>query len=286
MAFEYEKVAKLIYSKIGESLQTRPYIAIYDYNGNSLYQDKNLQDFSDTLSDFIKRNFKFLEVGDHSIPFSGRNLVIFRVTNKAAVVLYTIKGYVGQILSFKTILPEISFELDKIMGDIPEFVPAAPAFSIESEVPTEKKEIAKIFPNITKNVKKKDKFLIEEMAVLRFADGKNTIKEIVEKTGTNQEDVLRILESFADKKKVDFRIEGNPQMVPILIKEIPEMSVNLGIITKKELEISKACTGNRIIEEIFLELKYQNVVESLEELNKHLDSMIRKKFLRMRFLIE
>lgn len=285
MVTDFQQIAKLINTKIGQALQTRPYIAIIDYNGEVLYSDKDMKDYIPSLTDFIKRNFKFLNVGDHSIPFSGRNLVIFRVSDKSCVVLLTLKGYVGQILTFKHILPEISVEIDHLMKDTPDFVPEeVPEVVVEE--PIEKKEFAKIYPYITNKVKKKDKFLIEEMAVLRFADGTNTIKEIVEKTNTNEEDVLRILEKFADKKKVEFNIKGSPQMVPILIKEIPDMSVNLGIITKKELEISKACTGNKTIEETFLELKYQGVVNTLDELKKQLDSMVKKKFLRMRFLLE
>jgi len=176
-------------------------------------------------------------------------------------------------------------EVDNLMQDIPDFVPEEKIVAPIPEEPIEKKETAKIFPYITDKIKKKDKFLIEEMSVIRFADGKHTIKEIVEKTDTDEEDVLRILEKFADKKKIEYNIKGTPQMVPILIKEIPDMSVNLGIITKKELEISKSCTGNKTLEEIFLELNYQGVVDTLDELKKQLDSMVRKKFLRMRFLL-
>ena len=40
----------------------------------------------------------------------------------------------------------------------------------------------------------------------------------------------------------------------MLIKEIPEMSLNLGIITRKELEISKLCNGKRTVQDIYEEL--------------------------------
>ena len=135
-------------------------------------------------------------------------------------------------------------------------------------------------------MKKKDKFMIQEMAVLRFADGTHTIKEIMEKTELDKEDILRVLEKFADKKKIDFKIEGEAKYVPILIKEIPEMATNLGIISRKELEITKYCTGNRLIQDIFQELKQTGMVETIEELKKMLDLMVRKKFIRMRFYVE
>jgi len=239
MVSDVSEVASEINKKLGASLQTRPYISIYNYNGEVLHIDRNMEDFKDTLSEFIKRNFGFLKVGDHSIPFSGRNLVIFRVNDKAAVVLYTVKGYVGQLLIFNQIINDISLKLDILLIDIPDYIPPE---SIRAVIEREEEELkkedqAKIYPNITKKMKKKDKFLIHEMAVLRYADGNHTVREIMAKAETSLEDVLRVLEKFTDKKKIDFNIEGEPTYVPMLIKEIPEMSLNLGIITRKELEI-------------------------------------------------
>ena len=276
-------IADEINKKLGASLQTRPYISIYDYNGNALYIDRNMDEFQDTLRDFIKRNFGFLRVGDHSMPFSGRNLVIFRVNDKAAVVLYTLKGYIGQLLLFNTIINDISLKLDIHLVDLPDYVPPESIQKVlarEEEVIKEE-DMAKIYPNITKKMKKKDKFLIHEMAVLRYADGTNTIREIMKKAEASREDVLRVLEKFADKKKVDFQIEGEPTYVPMLIKEIPEMSLNLGIITRKELEISRLCNGKRTVQDIYEELK--DSYDSLEALQKKLESMVKKKFIRMRF---
>jgi len=285
MVSDVSEVASEINKKLGASLQTRPYISIYNYNGEVLHIDRNMEDFKDTLSEFIKRNFGFLKVGDHSIPFSGRNLVIFRVNDKAAVVLYTVKGYVGQLLIFNQIINDISLKLDILLIDIPDYIPPE---SIRAVIEREEEELkkedqAKIYPNITKKMKKKDKFLIHEMAVLRYADGNHTVREIMAKAETSLEDVLRVLEKFTDKKKIDFNIEGEPTYVPMLIKEIPEMSLNLGIITRKELEISKLCNGKRTVEDIYEELK--DSYESVDALESKLESMVKKKFIRMRFHI-
>ena len=76
------------------------------------------------------------------------------------------------------------------------------------------------------------------------------------------------------------------QYCPLLLKEIPDMAINLGIITKKELEISRLCNGNRTVEQIQKELGEIDDSVEFEEVEDLLKSMVKKKFIKMRFLIE
>lgn len=288
MIEDIEIIARNISRDLGASLQTRPYVGIFDYQGNILYSDKDLDKYIQLISDFVNLNFGLMNVGDHSIPFSGKNLVLFKVNNKSIVVIYTLKGYLAQLLSFKSKIPEISPKILEHLTDLPELINeivldlASDEVSLEEQQPEEAR--FKVFPTFTEKAKKKEKYSLEDMSIIRYCDGNMSLREIIKNSGVKTEKVYDILEKFIEKKVVKYRIDGKPLLTPYLVEEISNSDIKLGIVTEKEREIADFCDGKRIVDEIKEELsRAKQMYVELEDLKDNIKSLLKKKKLRMRF---
>jgi len=285
---DIEVIAKSISKELGATIQTRPYVGIFDYKGNILYSDKDLDKYIQLISDFVNLNFGLMNVGDHSIPFSGKNLVLFKVNNKSIVVIYTLKGYLAQLLSFKSKIPDISPRILEHLTDLPDLINEI-VFDIASDdvepvKEQQREEKFKVFPTFIEKAKKKEKFSIDDMHVVRYCDGNMSLREIIEKSGIKTEKVYEIIEKFIDKKVMNYRIEGKPVLTPCLTEEISNSDIKLGIVTEKEREISEFCDGNKIIDEIKEELsKAKQMYVELDDLKEIVKSLLKKKKLSMRF---
>jgi hypothetical protein len=64
--------------------------------------------------------------------------------------------------------------------------------------------------------------------------------------------------------KLEAPEEGERVRVPIVIKEVPEMSVQLGMLTKEQYKVLKVCDGMNTLEQV-AEIT-QKSVEELEEM--------------------
>ena len=63
-------IVKEITQKLGELLGVRVYITITDPEGNFIASDAVFEEYKEFIQGFIKNNFEYLRIGDHSIPLS------------------------------------------------------------------------------------------------------------------------------------------------------------------------------------------------------------------------
>lgn len=198
----------------GKTLVSRPYIAIIDALGNLHYKDSTYLDpHLNFVQNFIKDNFKLLAPGDHSIPLGGVNLAIFKISPKASIVIFTPKGFSGQLLSFKAMMFDWSTKIDDLVGDV--VIPSDVGKSTPIKEPdlqpssdTAEKEVDKGFkkiPFLLKKVDEKAKFPIEVAKVLQFCDGTHSIDEICAETGFPKVKINHILKEYQMKKWIEFK---------------------------------------------------------------------------------
>lgn len=129
----FEEIAKDILAALGRLLATRPYIAITDSNGTIRFIDPPLELYAKFIQNFVYNNFNLLGVGDHSLPLGGVNLAFFKLSPIALVVLYTMKGVTGQLLSFKAKMFEWSGRIDQLISGVVTTIPAPQAQTASSE---------------------------------------------------------------------------------------------------------------------------------------------------------
>ena len=285
MSTDYSQLARELSLDFGTSIHTKPYIGFFDYYGNILYMDKSLDKYVQLASDFVNNNFKLMSVGDHSIPFSGANLVLFKITSKAVAIIYTLKGFTAQLLSFKNYIPQIAPLFKFNLKDLPEPDHQEILIDVTDDI---KEEIDdkkfKVYPVFTEKIGKKDKFSIEEMAVIQHCDGKNDLREVISKSKYDREIVFQLLEKFIDKKKIKYDIKGEPVLCPARVKNITPSDLKLDIVSLKEKEVATLCDGKRTtleLQDALLKNKQLYVEE--EDLKDALRSLMKKKYIRMRF---
>jgi len=205
---ELSEVTKEIVSKLGSILGVRVYVAVADRLGNLILSDRELDQFNEFMSSFVKSNFKYLKVGDHSMPISGKNIMFFRISDKAMVIIYSAKGRVGQLLSFKSLMPKYQNIIDKFVRDIePEpisvelevekvlpasvAIPAVPVRTVEKKVFSRKMEFFKeIYPKVTKKLKDSAKFSLTISVILNYSNGNNSFSDLFDKVNISYEEFI------------------------------------------------------------------------------------------------
>jgi len=195
-----DKVARDIVSKLGVILGIRIYIGIIDRLGNTLYLDREMEPFTQFITTFVGNNFKYLKIGDHSLPISGKNIMFFRISDKVAIVLYSEKGRIGQFLSFKSLMPKYRQKIDDLIGGIePETVgielkaDKAGTTQVQVVKPVgpvifSRKEIFynSIHPKLEKKIKETDKFNLIVSIILNYSNGQNTLLDLLEKADVKE----------------------------------------------------------------------------------------------------
>ena len=202
-----EAIVKEISTKLGGLLAVKVYIGVSDSQGQLLYNDTELDQFSNFIETFVKNHFKYLKVGDHSLPISGRNIMFFRLP-KTMLVLYSIKGRVGQLLTFKSIFPKYINSFDQFVGEVaPE---ASPGEMVVEEVKPEVETIPtvpgkvrekvifsrrdiyykEIYPKMAKEFKKIAKFSLIASAILNYCNGENSILDLLDRLKLKEEDFI------------------------------------------------------------------------------------------------
>ena len=190
------------------------------------------------------------------MPISGTNLAFFKASPKALIIIYTKKGLLGQLLVFKNKMEKYAPEIDKLIPEEPPEIEEI--YQLEPTAVTEVVEEtvqAKVIPKLLKKIGKKAKFPLNEVVILNFCDGTNCIRDIMREGSLERNAVWEILDKYKKKGWVKITYKGdNPIFIPVLAKEIPPMAVQLGVVNKKEFEISKLCDGINTIDDIQLAL--------------------------------
>ena len=275
----FYKIANEIITELGPILGTRPYLAIVKYDGEFKYIEPALDQYKEFISSFSKTNFNLLNIGDHSMPVSGTNLAFFKFSSKALIVIYIKKGLIGQLLIFKARMMKYKDKLDALIPETPQLQETAVA--PVSEEPTVLKEVpaptkAQIIPVLLKAIGKKDKFPLQEVVILNYCNGKNTLEEIMRGGNLDRKGTWEILDKYTKKGLIKITYTGHPTFIPVLTKEIPPMAVQLGVVNKKEFEISKLCDRKKTVEDIQKALKITR-----EELNDIMDKMVKNNIIHL-----
>jgi hypothetical protein len=276
----FYQIANEIITELGPILGTRPYLAIVRYDGEFIYAEPALDSYREFISAFSKSNFDLLKPGDHSMPISGTNLAFFKLSNRALIVIYIKKGLIGQLLIFKARMMKYQDKLDAL-------IPEAPTHKeiTLTTVPSEEPELlkkapaptkAQIIPVLLKEIGKKDKFPLQEVVILNYCNGKNSFENIMRDGNLDRKATWEILDKYTKKGWLKITYTGHPTYIPVLAKEIPPMAVQLGVVNKKEFEISKLCDGKNTVEVIQKALSIPR-----EELNETLEKMVKNGIIHL-----
>jgi len=223
----YEAIAKDILANIGKLLATRPYIAITDAKGTIQYTDAPLEIYAKFIQSFVNDNFHLLQIGDHSLPLGGVNLAFFKMSSKSMVILYTVRGVTGQLLSFKARMPEFQARIDQLIGGLIEiptpiqephiYSPLGPSVSADirstvsktlnstGAVASATKAGLKTVPFLMRKLTGKEKFPLEDAQILQFCDGTNGLEDICAKTGYNRLKVDEVIRDYQKKKWIELK---------------------------------------------------------------------------------
>lgn len=276
----FYQIANEIVNELGPILGTRPYIAIVKFDGEFKYIEPALDQYREFISSFSKSNFSLLNIGDHSMPISGTNLAFFKFSNKALIVIYIKKGLIGQLLIFKPRMMKYQDKLDALIPEEPPSQGMETAFATHEEPAILKQATgpvkAQIVPVLLKQIGKKDKFPLQEVVILNYCNGKNTIEDIMRNGNLDRKGTWEILDKYTKKGLVKITYTGHPVFVPVLTKEIPPMAVQLGVVNKKEFEISKLCNGKNTIQNIQKAVKIPP-----EELSETIDKMVKNGIIHL-----
>ena len=134
----------------------------------------------------------------------------------------------------------------------------------------ENTEKFKVFPTYTDKFKADDKFLFQEMSVLQYCDGKNSLRDIVEKTDLKKGEIFEVLERYLDKKKIKYKLEGDPIYCPYLHRNITPKDIKLGIVSRRQLEVSNYCDGKTTVKKILENLASDGLSITYDEFKKTL----------------
>jgi len=276
----FYRIANEIITELGPILGTRPYLGIVRYDGEFIYAEPALDSYREFITSFSKSNFDLLKLGDHSMPISGTNLAFFKLANKALIVIYIKKGLIGQLLIFKARMMKYQEKLDALIPEKPKPVGASLTIPPPEEPEVQKKAStpvkAQIIPKLLKEIGKKDKFPLQEVVILNYCNGKNSIEDIMREGGLNRKATWEILDKYTKKEWVKITYTGHPTYIPVLSKEIPPMAVQLGVVNKKEFEISKMCDGKTTLEVIQRSLGMPR-----EELNETIEKMVKNGIIHL-----
>lgn len=212
-------LVKTMTNKMGELLGVKVYITVTDNEGNFIASDTVFEDYKEFIHNFIKTNFKFLKLGDHSIPLSSENIIFFKTSNNSITVLYNPKGKIGQLLTFKSIMNKYCDSIDNCISlskDSLENIIEQP--SITLEIPQKKLKVpyilrndrlfGKLNPFLKKDLKDKDKFSIINAQILKFCDGSHNLNEIKELVHIDDFKLVETLFDFLAKKIISFKDYG------------------------------------------------------------------------------
>ena len=216
----FYNIAKAIEKELGVTSAVRIYAAIFDGNGKALYASDDFTEIISFISPFIKDTFERLKIGDHSFPISGKNIGIFKVSDKAIVVLYSKKGHLGALLNFKNKMSIYASKIDEQLEDFTQItikrkIEVTEEITItKGKVPSKKTEAQYVKPSTTtfaklpvllKELTGKEKFPLNDVRVLQLCDGKHTIEDIIKKTKLSRLEIQNIVRNYQKKKVLNLK---------------------------------------------------------------------------------
>lgn len=212
---EVASLAKELSSKLGNLVGVRVYITITDQNGNSVFNDTSLEVHKDFIQNFVKNNFNYLNIGDHSIPLSNKNIIFFKTTDSSVAVLHNPKGKIGQLLLFRKIMEDytdlmkdtLNFNDNvqvKPVEEVPEEVLIPQTKIISPIVSKKEKFLDTIYPFFNKKAKIKEKFTFNESNILRKIDENNSINNIFKGLDIDEMEIMDAIYKFKQKGLIGF----------------------------------------------------------------------------------
>ncbi len=282
-----DEIKKIMGSLIG----SRVYVGIYDNTGRIILEEEALGGFKDFISSFIKTNFKLLENNDHSLPLSGHGIIFFKINPKIMIVLYIIKGKVGQLLAFKPKMKYFEDKLAPLLGGTSNYSTTIQEAVLEEAVlPFSKPVMSRsldLCPKLKKKLSGKEKFDISEAKLFQFYNGESTLNEIKKELDDIEIDAL-IFKHFSNKlitiSEYDIYEVSCPECkskhhfyLPIYAREFAKDQE-----VKIQISNEKICMHTFLV---FIDKKFKIKTKSLEKLslienlldlnNVKLDTMIK-----------
>ena len=204
---EFYDISREIASELGVLLTVRPYCGIINALGEICYMDSDLEEYKPLIKNFMETIFPMVKVGDHSVPLSGTNMIFFKVSKKAMIILLTKKGALGQLLTFKNLMQKYTPRIDSLIGDI-EITDerGIKESTIEEkgkeEIP-EKKEVdekakSQLLPLLIKSLKD-IKIPIEHATILSLCDGENDVDDIIKETKKDRLFINSVIREYQKK---------------------------------------------------------------------------------------
>ncbi|MEM3562734.1 MAG: hypothetical protein QXR19_05875 [Candidatus Jordarchaeaceae archaeon] len=271
-----EKIAQKIEDAIGTFPKAN--ICILNTQGKIFYCSRaQRREILEFISDYVQKNHESYPKGSYAIPRSDLSLIIWKLSDNAAITIYT-EGGLGALLSKTPYIMHFSKKIDQIVVKL-------------SSLPTEeclmlyekfmlggsRSEILRheIFSPVFQTNEQKSKLLEVfnevELKVLEEIDGKKTVQEIAEKTGIPLELVRKTIQRGISQSIVK-RVKQYP-----LIKRLDRGSLLLFGIDPSYInfykELRRLCNGKRTLEEIasLLEIPETKLVNILERVGNSIE---------------
>lgn len=194
-----DNLTKKLSIELSQSSGTRINIAIVTENGQFIYMSNELSEHEELIKKFIISSFKLLQVGDFSIPISGKNIIFFKISENVAIILHTTTGKIGQFMIFKKTLMNYLNPLNELIDQMG----LTQTESLYQTVLEEKESLEFIkskieyYPKITKlgeKTLKKRKFDLNESSFINQINGLNSLSSILSSIPPNLKS--KILEFF------------------------------------------------------------------------------------------
>ncbi|MFB0561725.1 MAG: hypothetical protein ACETWM_11005 [Candidatus Lokiarchaeia archaeon] len=269
-----DKIAK----KIGNAIKTFPKvnICILNHKGIIFYYNRTLKkDMLEFISTYVKRNHDIFPEGSYAIPRSDLSLVVWKLSESTAIVLHT-EGGIGPLLSATPYILRFSKKIDETVVKLGSF-PIEDSLMLYEDSESKTNIFGhEVFSFIFQENEQENEELLEifgekGVKVLEEMDGRKTVQEIAEKTGTSIEVVKEIIRQGIRLNKV-----MRYQLYP-LVKRLNGGSLLLfGIdqaYTNLYKNLRKICNGKRTLAEVasILEVPETKLVNILERIGKYVE---------------
>ncbi|MHA1299384.1 MAG: hypothetical protein ACTSO9_08120 [Candidatus Helarchaeota archaeon] len=201
---DFYQISKNLTSELGSLIGIRPYCGIINAAGKICHLDSDLEEYRELITSFMTTTFPVLKVGDHSVPISGTNMIFFKVSRKAMIILLIKKGALGQLLTFKSIMNKFVSDIDSIIGDIKitytREITVKEQLTVEfkKEEKEDKKGKIKYLPVLVKDLGK-TKIPLDHARILSLCDGVNDINRIMKETKETRLKVDQIIRQYQKK---------------------------------------------------------------------------------------
>jgi hypothetical protein len=275
----FSKLRKIA-QKIGETVKVFPRVSICVLNDKGIifYCNRPMKkEMFKFISTYVQRNHEFFPEGSYAIPRSDLSLVVWKLSESVAIAIYT-EGGIGPLLSVTPYIMHFSKKIDEIVVKLSSSPVEEYRMFYEESTLENKPNIFRyeIFSFILQEAEQKKEELLEMFGekgveVLEEMDGRKTVQEIAEKTGTPLEVVMKIIMQGISQNMVK-KVQQYP-----LVKRLDGGSLLLfGIdpfYTNLYKELRRLCNGKRTLEEVasILEVPESKLVNILEKIGKYVE---------------